>query len=122
MPNFACLEIPKNKNFFLYKKKCSFNVIWRNLQVYRLIELVKDYMENLCPVLVKFGNDKCFEKAGNKMCCRNLWNEAILRESPTHMLSFAADVLKYKSCVFYLEISLDMSQDYLPLLHFQGSG
>lgn len=55
-----------------------------------------------------------------KKKAENLWNEPILRESPTHLLSFAADVLKYKS--FLLRDISGTSQDHLPLVHFKASG
>lgn len=56
-------------------------------------------------VLFKFG----FEKAGNNV----LWKS--IKQSNSHMLPFASDIPKSKSCIFYLEISLDMSCIFQPV-------
>lgn len=56
-------------------------------------------------VLFKFG----FEKAGNNV----LWKS--IKQSNSHMLPFASDIPKSKSCIFYLEI-------FGHVMHFPASG
>lgn len=40
------------------------------------------------------------KKAEDNICYRDLWNEAVLRERSTQMLSLSAGVLKHKSFLF----------------------
>lgn len=78
------------------------------------------YGKYLPKSLLNLAMINALEKLEIKKKAENLWNEPILRESPTHLLSFAADVLKYKS--FLLRDISGTSQDHLPLVHFKASG